>query len=444
MDIKMLMSNLDLASFPIMSKILEENQEEILNEWLLTTRVQYSLDHIGLTVDEFKIQYAEAIFNVFYNIVKTKILINKCPVIIHFLEYLESFDNASQLVILICTQFKNAITKVILRQDIPLKEKEEVFSMISLLLDVNLSNTLLHHTLVLNNMRNERIAHAKLLEESTIASKTDTQGVITFISDSFCEIMGYSREELVGQNHNIVRHPDSKAPMFKRMWDTIQNGKIWKGKLKNLTKDGKTIIINTEILPEYNHKHEIVGYVAVRSDVTDKFLARTDKLTRVMNRLRFDEELARKIELSSIEDKELHMIVMDIDKFKIVNDTYGHVVGDKVLQEFAKEIKKVIRPSDIFARWGGEEFAMVLYGVDFDTALSTAERMRKQIESAEFEAVGKVTASFGVAQYSMKYEDFSNFFSKVDECLYNSKAVGRNVVSYLDDKDGVIKIVKKD
>ena len=241
---------------------------------------------------------------------------------------------------------------------------------------------------------------------------------------------------------NIVRHPDTKPEVYANMWKTISNGEIWKGKLKNLTKDGKSIVIETKIIPEYNHNHKIIGYAAIRNDITDKIISRTDSLTKAMNRMRFEEKFDERITTSMLEEKPLTMILMDIDKFKDVNDTYGHVVGDEVLQRFSAEIKSVIRPSDVFARWGGEEFALLLYGVDFNTALSTAERLRKKIEETEFETVGRVTASFGVTQHTLEFTDKKQFFEKVDKCLYYSKKSGRNCISYV--KNGEIKVYKKD
>jgi len=99
-------------------------------------------------------------------------------------------------------------------------------------------------------------------------SKTDLNGIITEVSDMFCEISKYSRDELIGKSHNITRHPDMPAEVFKDMWDTIQAGKIWKGKIKNKTKDGDFYWSDSVISPKYNFNGEIIGYMAVRHNTT--------------------------------------------------------------------------------------------------------------------------------------------------------------------------------
>ncbi|WP_169753186.1 PAS domain-containing sensor histidine kinase [Campylobacter mucosalis] len=106
------------------------------------------------------------------------------------------------------------------------------------------------------------------IEESNIVSKTDIKGIITFVNDEFCKICGYTKDELIGKNHNIVRHPDVPSKNFKLLWGTILDKKVYKGIAKNMTKDGKTVYLNTTISPILNSKGEIEEFVAIRHDVT--------------------------------------------------------------------------------------------------------------------------------------------------------------------------------
>ncbi len=106
------------------------------------------------------------------------------------------------------------------------------------------------------------------IESSNIVSKTNIDGIITFVNDEFCKISGYSREELIGQNHNIVRHPDVPASNFKRLWDTILQKKIFKSTVMNLAKDGSTFFVNTTIIPILDENGEIEEFIAIRYDVT--------------------------------------------------------------------------------------------------------------------------------------------------------------------------------
>jgi len=106
------------------------------------------------------------------------------------------------------------------------------------------------------------------IEQSNIVSKTDINGIITFVNDEFCKIFEYSREELVGKNHNIVRHPDVPKEIFKNLWDTILAKKTYKATVKNLSKQGKTLYVNTTVIPILDKNDEIEEFIAIRYDVT--------------------------------------------------------------------------------------------------------------------------------------------------------------------------------
>ena len=110
--------------------------------------------------------------------------------------------------------------------------------------------------------------YVEAIESSNIVSRTDIDGIITFVNDEFCKISGYSREELIGQNHNIVRHPDVPASNFRRLWKTILAKKTYKATVKNRAKDGSTFYVNTTILPILDEAGEILEFVAIRYDVT--------------------------------------------------------------------------------------------------------------------------------------------------------------------------------
>lgn len=110
--------------------------------------------------------------------------------------------------------------------------------------------------------------YQEAIENSNIVSKTDINGIITFVNDEFCKISGYSYDELIGQNHNIVRHPDVPTSNFENLWNTILSKKPYKATVKNLTKDGKTVYLNTTITPILDEKNEIKEFIAIRYDVT--------------------------------------------------------------------------------------------------------------------------------------------------------------------------------
>ncbi|MCK5293868.1 MAG: PAS domain S-box protein, partial [Arcobacteraceae bacterium] len=114
--------------------------------------------------------------------------------------------------------------------------------------------------------------YIEAIEKSNIVSKTDTAGIITFVNDEFCKISGYTKEELIGKDHNIVRHPDVAASKFKLLWDTIQNKETYKATVKNLAKDGSIFYVNTTVTPILDENNNIVEYIAIRYDVTKEIM----------------------------------------------------------------------------------------------------------------------------------------------------------------------------
>jgi len=109
-----------------------------------------------------------------------------------------------------------------------------------------------------------------MFEGSAIISQTDAKGIITYANKKYCEVSGYSASELVGQPHNIIRHPDMPKAVFSKMWETISSGQVWNGLVKNLRKDGLYYWVETEILPIKNDEGTITGYIAVRKHTARK------------------------------------------------------------------------------------------------------------------------------------------------------------------------------
>ena len=153
-------------------------------------------------------------------------------------------------------------------------------------------------------------------------------------------------------------------------------------------------------------------------------LSYTDKLTRIYNRSKFDEELA-----ASCEKGELFcLLLMDIDHFKRINDTYGHLVGDQVLVGLASLVSESIRANDIFARWGGEEFILILQTGEIEVATERGKRLLVQVEEKEFETVGHITISIGATSYNPGDLPME-VVQRADEALYHSKNNGRNRIT---------------
>jgi len=157
--------------------------------------------------------------------------------------------------------------------------------------------------------------------------------------------------------------------------------------------------------------------------------ANIDGLTKICNRAKFNKEFKLTVDNLS-ENEEFSIILFDIDHFKEVNDTYGHLVGDDVLIKLSVLVKSHTRESDVFARWGGEEFMVLLKGVKTQKGKDIAEYLRSIIEVEHFDEVNNITCSFGVSVYQ-EGDDINSITKRADEALYEAKESGRNKVCYV-------------
>lgn len=155
----------------------------------------------------------------------------------------------------------------------------------------------------------------------------------------------------------------------------------------------------------------------------------TDPLTNIYNRRYFTQELIKEIERSKLTGSKFSLIMLDIDDFKKINDDHGHAFGDLVLQTAVKMIENRIRKTDVFARWGGEEFMILFPDTAVDEAVAIAEELRRQLSQLEVPRVGRITASFGVTGYTSG-DSVDLLIQKADKLMYEAKAAGRNHVRY--------------
>lgn len=174
-------------------------------------------------------------------------------------------------------------------------------------------------------------------------------------------------------------------------------------------------------ISKYNEK-------LLKSKLELEELASLDFLTQIYNRHKFESFLEYEIKKHTrYEEDTFSLLMIDLDYFKEVNDTYGHLKGDYVLQEIAKILKLCSRETDIIARWGGEEFVMMLPHTDIDEALFVSEKLRSTIENHQFDNIPNITCSIGISQFH-NHDTQSTFFKRADKALYKAKELGRNRV----------------
>jgi diguanylate cyclase (GGDEF)-like protein/PAS domain S-box-containing protein len=267
--------------------------------------------------------------------------------------------------------------------------------------------------------------YLEIVNRFVITSSTDLSGKITYASQAFEEISGYTQSELIGKNHRIVKDPQMPDSIFDDLWQTITSGKDWHGEIRNIAKDGSYYWVDIHIAPNRNDEGVIIGYTAIRQNITDRktieAISVTDQLTGLYNRRHLDEKMEENQHLFERYGTPFSIILIDLDHFKSVNDTYGHQIGDRVLSQTADILKTKARNTDIIGRWGGEEFLVILPSTTHNEALIVAEKIRSAIETASFGF--PQTASLGVAQYEIGIE---HTLKCADEALYMAKQAGRN------------------
>ncbi|MDQ1268262.1 MAG: hypothetical protein QG560_905, partial [Campylobacterota bacterium] len=281
--------------------------------------------------------------------------------------------------------------------------------------------------------------YIELIDKYVITSKTNTKGIITDVSDAFTKISGYSKKEIIGKTHSIVSHPDTPKELYKNLWETILNGKIFKGEIKNLNKSGKEYWVDITVTPQTDKYNNILGFSAILHDITDKKKIEeysiTDALTALYNRRFFDLNFAKEHKISKRENKNLVLLIIDIDYFKQYNDRYGHQRGDEVLRAISMEMKSFFkRANDYVYRLGGEEFAISFYSNSNKLAFERAEALRKNIEQLKIEhgasSVSKfVSVSIGLSFIPKECNmEIDEIYKITDQALYRAKEGGRNRV----------------
>jgi diguanylate cyclase (GGDEF)-like protein/PAS domain S-box-containing protein len=268
-----------------------------------------------------------------------------------------------------------------------------------------------------------------------IVYMTDKLGNISYVNTAFCNHTGYKREEAIGQNSKISKSGIHDREFYKELWITILSGEVYRNTLVNRKKNGDVYYEKKTITPLKDENNTIIGFVSTGKDVTEETMlhqeieriATIDQLTGIYNRHKFEELFSLESERSRRFSQPLSLILIDIDHFKSVNDTYGHDIGDKVLVKLAATVQENIRKIDVFSRWGGEEFLVLCPSTDIDNVREFAEKLRAAVEKTTFPVVGKITISMGVSVFDSQ-DSFGELFKRADQGLYYAKEHGRNQV----------------
>lgn len=286
------------------------------------------------------------------------------------------------------------------------------------------------------------------------------EGKIDYVNPRFVSLSGYSREELIGKNPNIIQSGQTPIETYQDMWQTIRSGHVWRGELLNRKKNGDLYWELEVVAPVFDNAGHIINFIAVKEDITSRKEAEVkllnayaqleekmrqiqelqivlhehsirDSLTGLHNRYYLEETLGRELARAEREGYRVCFALIDIDRFKDVNDTYGHSAGDLVLQQLAHQLQTLTRTGDIVCRYGGEEFLIVLPNTHVDIAFQIAERIRSAFQELSISSGDrqiKATLSVGISEFPSDSAVGMETLDLADRALYAAKHGGRNQV----------------
>jgi len=270
---------------------------------------------------------------------------------------------------------------------------------------------------------------------------TDAAGVIEYANPKFLEVTGYTADEVIGRNPRFLRTGHTSLEQYQELWKTILSGREWRGELYNRRKDGTGFWEYASISPITSASGAITHFVAVKEDITvrkgyeERLLrqAHYDQLTGLPNRLLALDRLTQGLARMRRENTLLAVLFIDLDHFKSVNDTLGHAAGDQLLSETAQRLTACVRDEDTVARFGGDEFIILLTGL---RSPMQSEVVIEKIAAAfgtPFRIEGQEifsSASVGITIAPLDGTDPHILMRNADVAMYQAKADGRNTCRF--------------
>lgn len=291
------------------------------------------------------------------------------------------------------------------------------------------------------------------LEQSpTTILITDTHLRIEYANLAVTGTSGYSRDELIGKTPAIFRSEKTPDSTYQALWQALSQGKPWHGEFVNRRKDGVEFVESADIAPVFDSQGRVTHFLAVKLDITQQKqadaeihrLAYYDPLTNLPNRRLFHERLDQARTNSERDDAIGALLIIDLDNFKVLNDSKGHALGDQLLQTIALRLDACMRTDDTLARLGGDEYVVILHRLAKAGQMECAHQQAGAIanmllttirQSVVLDGIGtyQATASIGISFFNGPDPSASNLLKEADVALYRAKKAGRNTVRFFDD-----------
>ncbi len=289
----------------------------------------------------------------------------------------------------------------------------------------------------------EKLLQSQAVFENTIEGImiTDLDFNIITVNPAFTNITGYTKEEVIGDKPEVLKAEHHEENYYRELWSALEERGGWQGEIKNQRKNGETYYEWLTISRVEDDRGKPINYICVFSDISRlkqsqsrlEFLAHHDPLTTLPNRLLFSARLEHAIERARRNNYLLAVLFMDLDRFKYINDSLGHTIGDKLLCEVALRFKNIIRNEDTVSRLGGDEFVILAEELDdSEKAIVLAEKVRKSLD-APFNIQGYelfVGTSIGISLFPQDGDSVEKLLRNADSAMYRAKDMGRNTCQF--------------
>ncbi|MDK2846684.1 MAG: hypothetical protein PWP34_37 [Desulfuromonadales bacterium] len=291
---------------------------------------------------------------------------------------------------------------------------------------------------------------SQAVEQSpTAVVLTDPDGNIEYVNPKFTQTTGYSQEEVIGKNPRFLKSGETSSEEYRDLWDTITVGKEWRGEFHNKRKDGSLVWEHTSISPVRDANGVISHYLAIKEDITDRkryeeqlqHLATHDDLTGLANRALLQDRLEQSILFAKRSKRLVAVLLLDLDRFKIINDSLGHSFGDRLLQIAAQRLQESVRGADTVARLGGDEFVILLAEVANEEDVGKVAKKILDKLTAPFQIGDReitVTASLGISIYPRDGGDEETLIRNADIAMYRAKEEGNSFRLYAPEMNLVV------
>ncbi|MGR9115518.1 MAG: putative bifunctional diguanylate cyclase/phosphodiesterase [Gammaproteobacteria bacterium] len=277
------------------------------------------------------------------------------------------------------------------------------------------------------------------LEEAMIV--TDENNRIVAVNPAFTQLTGYTAEEAIARPASLLKSERHDQAFYRELWDRLKNTGHWQGELWNRRKNGDEYLVRLSISTLYSDSGDAIRRVAMGYDITEKKRmeeiiskqANIDPLTGLPNRRLFLDRLQRAINKSHREHQKLALMFLDLDHFKVVNDTLGHDTGDSLLRETTERLKSCIRETDTLARPGGDEFTLIMSELDGPASIDRVAQCILQSMMAPFQLKNErcyVSVSIGIALFPDDAGNLEELLKKADQAMYTAKQQGRSRFCY--------------